>query len=228
MWAANGILPGLLASECSRYGVRFVHVSSAAVQGRISSLDSTTEMNPFSAYSASKARGEVEALRCDSTVIYRPPGVHGFDRKVTRTIARLARSQFTSVAGDGSANSPQALIENVGDAIAFLAVSNVTPPAIVAHPSEGVTTGGLLEDLGGRRPARVSPRLARAAVAAAFGAAQTLPSAAGHARRLEMLWFGQSQSPSWLTGEGWVPVLGRDAWRDLGRRLAIEIPSEGN
>ena len=38
--AANGVLPGLIAAACVRAGVgRLVHVSSAAVQGRLPMLD---------------------------------------------------------------------------------------------------------------------------------------------------------------------------------------------
>lgn len=221
--AANGILPGILAAECSRRGVRFVHVSSAAVQGRRHTLDSSPETAPFSPYSESKARGESESLRYKSSIVYRPPGVHGVDRGATRAIARLARSSFSSVAGNGSANSAQAIIGNVGDAIAFLTVCEETPPPIVAHPSEGVTTGSLLEDLGGRRPLQLPKIVARGFVTAAFVLARMHPSLLGHARRLEMLWFGQRQSSSWLSDAGWIAELQREAWRELGRTLADDI-----
>lgn len=227
LFAANSVLPGMLAAECSLELVRFVHVSSAAVQGRKPTLDSTTEVFPFSAYSESKACGEKKSLRFASTVVYRPPGVHGADRAVTRAIARLARSRLSCVAGDGSANSAQALIGNVADAIAFLAVSQESPPAIVAHPSEGVTTGGLLEDLGGGRPRRIPQPVARGLVSAAFVIARLRPSFVGHARRLEMLWIGQEQSRSWLTDAGWTAPEDRQAWRKLGRRLADDNPTEG-
>ncbi|MBB1039789.1 NAD(P)-dependent oxidoreductase [Dietzia sp. DQ11-44] len=223
MLAANGILPGLLAAECSQRGVRFVHVSSAAVQGRRHTLDSTPEMAPFSPYSESKARGESESLQYATTVVYRPPGVHGVDRGATRAIARLARSRFSSVAGSGSAASAQALIGNVGDAIAFLAICEEGPPPIVAHPSEGVTTGGLLVDLGDRHPLKIPSVIARSLVTVAFILARVRPSVHGHARRLEMLWFGQRQNKSWLTDAGWVARSQRDAWRVLGRILADDI-----
>ncbi|MFI8592690.1 NAD-dependent epimerase/dehydratase family protein [Dietzia maris] len=226
--AANGILPGLLAAECSLLGVRFVHVSSAAVQGRRRMLDSTSETAPFSPYSESKALGERESLRHPLTVVYRPPGVHGVDRETTKAIARLARSRYSSVAGRGTAPSAQALIENVGDAIAFLAISREAPPPIVTHPSEGVTTGGLLEDLGARQPLRIPRGVARCLVASAYIISRARPSLLGHARRLEMLWFGQGQSPSWLSIAGWVAEHNPDAWRHLGRRLADDIQQKDN
>lgn len=220
LMAANGTLPGLLANACSAIGVRFVHVSSAAVQGRATTLDSSSITQPFSPYSESKAAGESNVLKFENTVIYRPPGVHGADRQVTRTIARLARSRFSTVASDGSNNSAQALIENVADAIAFLATCEQTPPRIVAHPSEGLTTKSLLENLGGRRPTVLPRALARATVALGFAGGRILPSMLGHARRIEMLWFGQKQAASWLTQAGWTAQKGPEAWRELGRRLA--------
>lgn len=220
LMAANSSLPGLLANACSAAGVRFVHVSSAAVQGRALALDSSSTTQPFSPYSESKASGESNVLKFENTVIYRPPGVHGADRQVTKTIARLARSRFSTVAADGSNNSAQALIENVADAIAYLATCEQTPPRIVAHPSEGLTTRSLLENLGGKEPMTLPRSLARITVALGFAGGRILPSMLGHARRLEMLWFGQDQAVSWLTQAGWTAQKGPEAWRELGRRLA--------
>lgn len=217
---ANAILPGLLARQCETAGVRFVHVSSAAVQGRKQTLDSTTEYHPFSPYSVSKVKGEIAALRHQDTVVYRPPGVHGPSRDVTKAIARVARSRFASVAGRGDANSAQALIENVGDAIAFLAVCHSRPPSIVSHPSEGISTAELMRALGGRNPVSLPVPAVRILISAAFAGSAVYQPMRGHARRLEMLWLGQDQAPSWLTDAGWEPPLDRTAWYMLGGRLA--------
>lgn len=221
--AANAALPGILSATCAERNVRFVHVSSAAVQGRLPVLDASDRRAPFSAYSESKALGEVAALKHPQTVIYRPPGVHGADRRVTRAIARVARSPFSTVAGDGSNFTAQALIGNVGDAIAFLATCEQTPPAIVSHPSEGLTTSELLEHLGGRKPKRIPTALAQTVVSVAICASRIVPSVAGHARRVEIMWFGQEQAPSWLTSAGWEPAEPQSSWPALGRRLSIEL-----
>ncbi|MGI8716429.1 MAG: NAD-dependent epimerase/dehydratase family protein [Lapillicoccus sp.] len=219
--AANAMLPGYLGMAATLGGVpRFVHVSSAAVQGRTRVLDSSASVTPFSPYSRSKALGEQLARRAHTgTVVYRPPGVHGADRRVSRVMARVARSPLASVARPGSSPTPQTLLANVGDAIAFLATTTAQPPAIVAHPSEGLTTAGLMVLLGGRPPREVPRALARVVVAILSASAQAVPQAAANARRLEMLWFGQSQAPSWLTQAGWSPPAGRAAWQELGRQL---------
>ena len=220
--AANAMLPGYLAMAATLGGVpRFVHVSSAAVQGRTRVLDSSPSVTPFSPYSRSKALGERLARKAHTgTVVYRPPGVHGADRRVSRVMARVARSPLSSVARPGTSPTPQTLLANVGDAIAFLATTTTQPPAIVAHPSEGLTTAGLLVLLGGRPPREVPRALARVVVAVVTASAHAVPQVAANARRLEMLWFGQSQAPSWLTHAGWSPPAGRDAWQELGRLLA--------
>ncbi|WP_194860231.1 NAD(P)-dependent oxidoreductase [Dietzia sp. SYD-A1] len=228
MMGANAVLPGLIAEIAAVSRVRFVHVSSAAVQGRRPVLDASSEMAPFSPYSESKAAGERAALVHPNTIVYRPPGVHGAQRRVTRAIARLARSPMSSVAGTGSANTAQALIENVGDAIAFLATCSAQPPTVVSHPTEGLTAASLLEDLGGKRPRHIPQPLARAIVDSSFIVAKAWPGINGAARRLEMLWFGQGQAPSWLTTAGWTPPSPRSTWRAIGRALTYEPERKDN
>jgi len=113
----------------------------------------------------------------------------------------------------------------VADAVAFLATTEAQPPAIVAHPSEGLTTASVLTFLGGRRPLEIPRTLAKAAVAVLTACGKVLPQVAANARRVEMLWFGQPQASSWLTEAGWSPPAGHDAWRELGRLLA-KSPAE--
>lgn len=220
VWA-NHDLPRLVASVAGELGLRLVHVSSAAVQGRRPRLDSTPEHAPFSPYSASTAAGERVVLdQAGEVCVYRPPGVHGPDRPVTRTLVRLARGPWATVAAPGTQNSPQALIENVTDAVAFLATTDQSLPRIVHHPSEGLTVSSLLRLLGGREPRRVPRSVASATVRTAFAAARLRPGLEGHARRLEMLWHGQDQAPSWLTEAGWRAPSGADRWAELGRSVA--------
>lgn len=220
--AANIMVPGYLAMAASTADVpRFVQVSSAAVQGRTRLLDSSSSMAPFSPYSQSKALGELLARKAHpGTVAYRPPGVHGPGRRVTQMTARIARSSISSVAQPGSSPTPQALLTNVADAIAFLALSEAQPPAIVAHPCEGLTTATVLTFLGGHKPIVIPRPMAKALVALLAAGGKAMPQLAANARRVEMLWFGQSQAPSWLTEAGWSPPAGHDAWEELGRMLA--------
>ena len=225
MMAANGVLPGVLASACRVAGVRLVHVSSAAVQGRASILDESTRVAPFSVYSASKVAGEraVLAIRdrgvCD---VYRPPGVHAAHRSVTRAIGRVARSGLSCTTAPGSDNTAQALLGNVADAVAFLALTELAVPHIVAHPSEKLTTAELLTLLGGHRP-RLLPRpVTRAVVVTASAAGRMSPRVAANARRLEVLWFGQDQATSWLSRAGWEAPISRSGWAQIGSVLRSE------
>lgn len=228
LMAANAVLPAVLARAVRSAGVpRFVHVSSAVVQGAAPRLDQSTQTAAFSAYSRSKVLGELLAqeLAAPATVVYRPPSVHAPDRRVSQMTARIARSPVSSVARPGSSPSPQTLLQNVADAIAFLATTEAQPPPIVAHPSEGLTTASVLTYLGGRQPFEIPRTLAKAAVAVLTACGRVLPQAAANARRVQMLWFGQPQAASWLTEAGWSPPAGHDAWRELGRLLA-KSPAE--
>ncbi|SER73200.1 Nucleoside-diphosphate-sugar epimerase [Pedococcus cremeus] len=224
--AANGVLPGVLAAATAQgqRPARLVHVSSAVVQGRLAVLDASTATQPFSAYASSKVLGEelVRELAPLHSVIYRPPSVHAADRRVTRMTGRIARSALATVARPGSTPSPQALAPNVGSAIAFLSTCEQTPPQIVAHPWEGLSTARLMEALGGRPPREVPRSLAKAAVELLETAGRALPQLSANARRIEMLWFGQSQARSWLTDAGWQPAAGLLEWEALGRQLRDE------
>nr|WP_255583693.1 hypothetical protein [Dietzia sp. ANT_WB102] len=130
--------------------------------------------------------------------------------------AKIAGSPFATVAAPGSQHSPQALIGNVASAIAFLATTDMNPPAIVIHPWEGLTSFDVLELLGDKRPVIVPRAVARGVCDGLELAGRKIPVVAANARRVEMLWFGQNQADSWLTSAGWTPPYGRDAWRELG------------
>lgn len=214
LYGANALLPALLAAATPS-DARFVHISSAAVQGRREVLDESEHMAPFSPYSASKALGEVvvRELRPDA-VRFRPTSVQGADREVTHALVRLLSSPLASVAGAGVRPTPQVSVENVADAAAFLALAAESPPGVVLHPSEQLTTADLVRLLGRREPRHIPVRLARAVVGAAYLTGSAVPTLRGTARRLEMLWFGQSQGCSWLDGR-WTPVKGIEWWMEL-------------
>ncbi|WP_349826734.1 NAD-dependent epimerase/dehydratase family protein [Brevibacterium litoralis] len=215
LYGANALLPSLLSRVSDEVGARFVHVSTAAVQGRARVLDESTTVHPFSPYSASKALGERMVLAHPGHVVFRPTSVQGAERRVTASLRRIARSRLASVASPGTDPTPQVHVDNVADAIAFTALSEDPPPAIVLQPADGLTTASLLEILGGHRPIRVPRVFARGVVAGLFGAGRIAPRFTGIARRVEMLWFGQDQAPGWLDGR-WEPVVGRAEWEALG------------
>lgn len=226
LMAANGALPGVLAAACASAPgrVRFVHVSSAAVQGRTKRLDASDRTDAFSAYSRSKIVGEQAALRFapGQVVVYRPPGVHAADRPTTQRLAQVAASPWSTVAGPGDRPTPQALRANVASAVTFLATTREPAPSVVTHPSEGVTTAALMQMLGGRQPRRVAAPLGRAVTALLFAGGRFLPSLSANARRVELMLFGQEQAASWLVEAGWEPPETEDAWWALGRNLRGE------
>lgn len=211
LFGANALLPAVIARAVEP-SQRFVHVSSAAVQGRRPVLDESDEREPFSPYSASKALGE-EAVRAlaPSAVVYRPTSVQGAGRQVTASLTKVLRSPIASVAA-GDNPTPQVVVDNVGDAAAFLALSDEQPPPVVLHPWEGLTTRDLYRVFDGRRPVVLPRWLARLLVGVGHLVGRFSGAVAGVVRRVEMLWFGQAQSGSWLEGR-WQPPLSWEAWR---------------
>lgn len=211
LFGASALLPAVIARALEPTQ-RFVHVSSAAVQGRRPVLDESDEREPFSPYSASKALGE-EALRASapSAVVYRPTSVQGEGRAVTASLAKVLRSPIASVAS-GDHPTPQVLVDNVGDAAAFLALSDEQPPPVVLHPWEGLTTRELYRVFDGRRPVVLPSWFARLLVGVGHLVGRFSGAVAGVVRRVEMLWFGQAQSGSWLEGR-WQPPLSWESWR---------------
>lgn len=213
MVGANALLP-LVAAHARPTGTRLVHVSSVAVQGRGGVLDEAARYAPFSPYSASKVLGEQVLEDCSEVVVFRPTSVHGLGREVTRTLIRVLSSPIASVAGPGDLPTPQVLVQNVADAVAFVTLSLETPPRVVLQPSEQVTARDLVRMLGHREPRHVPISLARLLVGISNGIGRWSGPIAGASRRLEMMWFGQEQSRSWLDGR-WTPPVGREGWTEL-------------
>lgn len=210
---ANALLP-LVVAAARPPGSRYVHVSSAAVQGRRSIIDETSELAPFSAYSQSKALAERALADRPNVVLYRPTSVHGPGRDVTRALVRILSSPLATVAGRGDRPTPQVLVSNVADGIAFVSLCPQTPPRVVLHPWEGLTAADLVRLLGGREPRHVPERLARLVVEGANRLGRRQSAIAGLARRLEMMWFGQSQVQGWLQCH-WSPPVGHEGWDSL-------------
>lgn len=220
--AANAMLPGVLAAASRQAGVsRFVHVSSAAVQGDIAVLDASFAGNPTSPYARAKWLGEKMVLEHGGrgAVVYRPAGVHGANRAVTRRLATYARSPLAVVAA-GVHPTPQALVADVASAVAFVATTSNGVPAVVAHPWAGLTTVSLLEALGGRKPHTVPRPVGRLLVALAGLRPPRESSGSATRRRVELLLFGQRQAQSWLIEAGWQPVTHPGDWLRLARQVA--------
>ena len=217
LFASNALLPLAVLRSCQEVGVqRFVHISSAAVQGDTPILDSATSYRPLSPYARSKVLGEQWLLHeirdIPRVVIYRPQGVHAADRAVTRSIRRLGALSLLPVAGDGSRPAPQALVANVGDAIAFLATSKTDPPTIVHHPWEGLSCEEFVYAISGQKPWRIHDQIAKWVVGFAAMGEQFLPYVAPHRRRFQVLSLGQSIGPSWLDEVGWKAPYQKANW----------------
>lgn len=193
---ANAALPLFLASACDRAGVRrLVHVSSGAVRGTYP-LDDSETMHPNTRYGLSKAVGEalLRSANVQTEVIrYRPPSVQGSERALTQKLARFARSPLASVAAPGNDPTPQTNAERVGECVRVLSDLDMRPPAVVAHPWEGVTTSQVLAELGGRSPRQINRRAARALLDAGYLAGAVLRGLVPHVRRADLLLFGQTQ-----------------------------------
>lgn len=220
MLGANALLPSFLARAAQSAAVRrMVHVSSAAVQGRMV-LDESENLQPQSRYGASKAYAE-QLIRSETTidiVRYRPTSVQGVGRGVTRSLMRLAQSPAALIATPGSDPSPQTSVEQVARAVCILADLDETPPAVVLHPWEQATTRSVLADLGGREPRAIGRASATRVVSAGYAAARVSPHIRGHVRRLDMMLFGQAQVSGWL--EARLAPLDHDWLKSIRQELA--------
>lgn len=218
LYGANALLPTLLARACGQVGVeRYVHLSSAAVQGGAGQLDETPRTAPFSPYSHSKALGErlLLAEPPADRVLFRSTWVHDPDRPNTRALIRVARSPASCVAGDGSAPTPQVLARDIADSVAHLALRRAPVPPIVLQPHNGMTTGLLLWLLGNREPRHLPPRAAAALSRALAGYGRLGLRANAHARRVHLLLFGRQQVAGWLAEQGVVPGVRVEEWQRL-------------
>ena len=218
LMGANALLPLFLVRAATLAGMtRFVHISSAAVQGR-RMLDESERLQPENRYALSKALGE--ALLRDTPALdvirYRPTSVQGSERSVTRQLMRLAESPLAAVAAPGDDPSPQIPLTQVSDAVSLLVDPSERPPKVVLHPWVGTTTRSVLADLGGKEPRVVNRVVAGQAVALAYAAARVLASLRAHARRLDMMMFGQTQDDGWLNdrlepaSDGWLRECRRE------------------
>lgn len=210
---ANALLPVVAALAATGFGAsRFIHLSSAAVQGRAVMLDETADTYPFSPYSVSKTLGEQALTLAASggdllpSVIVRATSVQGEGRRTTAALARLARSPLASVAAPGTAASPVTSVEALAELVLTLGHYESPLPPLVLQPWEGLTVRSVLEAAGGR-PRALPRALCRSVVGSGYAASRLLGGRLdGQVRRVELMWFGQAQVPGWAVENGLVPV----------------------
>ncbi len=223
LFGANSLLPGVVSVAARQAGARrFIHLSSISVQGRMDPLDETMQHRVNSPYSNSRSLGEriIEGPDHDHAMILRLPPVHNTTRSNTRKLGRVARSPLSSTAGRGDRPTPLVLLENVGAAVEFLAAYEGKAPKVVLQPTGGITTERLLELLGDRKPWHIPVSLAKLVTALLLLAGRRSASIHTLGRRIELMWLGQGQKPSWLTEAGFVsPVNVEQGWATLGRAL---------
>jgi nucleoside-diphosphate-sugar epimerase len=203
LYGANTLLPLVIEEGARLAGLeRFIHISSAAVQGRLPRLTETATFAPTSAYARSKAMAEQALLAqgWGGTVILRATSVHGVERAISRKLMRLAHSPACVVASPGSAPTPQVHVSQVARAVGLLADLGLKPPALVLQPWEGFTTRSFFEMFApGRTPHQLPAWACRPALAGAYALGRITPSSVwANIRRAEMLLFGQEQEPGWL------------------------------
>jgi len=244
LFAANAVQPAIAALAAFEAGVRrFVHISSAAVQGRLDPLDETSRHLPLSPYARSKVAGEQALSNAAQRtgagpaemVVYRPPSVYGPGRPATHALARLvARLPAFPIGGRGDQPVPLALIGNVAAGIVH-AATMAHPAEVILQPWEGLTSRSLLELFGARRFVPIPERLVRAGLRLAGNV--HAPELASRLRWLELTLAGQGIHAEALAASGFVLPLGRDAWArmveqellrgDLRAAVPAPIPDSG-
>ncbi|MBD8485240.1 NAD-dependent epimerase/dehydratase family protein [Frigoribacterium sp. CFBP 8759] len=214
---ANAVLPLVALAAARRSGARrFVHLSSAAVQGPVPVLDESTRTLPFSPYSQSKAWGEqllvearAEGAPDDVTevVVVRATSVQGPGRPTTDRLRRLAASPLASVASPGDAPTPVTSVAALAEFVTAVGTFDGIVPAVVLQPWEGLTVSSVLEAAGGRSPRRLPRLLCRFVVGSARVVSRLIGGRlAGPIRRVELMWFGQGQTSGWAESVGIRPT----------------------
>lgn len=216
---SNAVLPAVLALAARDGGVRrFLHISSAVVQGRLP-LDDRYVYQVLSPYARSKAEGErtlghLRAHGAMEVVIYRPPSVISWKRSTAAVILRIARLPIVPVIREG-VPLPTALLENVATIVLHLA-SVENPAEVYAHPWEGMTTGSLLRAASGdRTPKIVQFPWLDGCAERVFDLLCRVQRIAPSARRAEILIRGQVQK-STLASEALPGFIGPEGYLKLG------------
>lgn len=217
---ANALLPAVIAVAARAAGVtRFVHLSSASVQGHRRVIDESSDRAPFSAYSRSKALGEevLELLALDSAaspfasavssiVTVRATSVQGLSRPTTTSFVKVARSPLASVASPGTAPTPVSSINALAWFVVETGSCTAAVPPLVLQPWEGLSVTDVLSAAGGRKPLSLPQWLCRTVLKCGYVVSGFLGERLhGPIRRVELMWFGQEQAPGWAQNAGLVP-----------------------
>lgn len=224
---ANALLPVVAAHAAEQAGVRrFIHLSSAAVQGAQRILDDSPRTAPFSPYSRSKACGEI-GLRAftegrgtgTEVIVIRATSVQGPGRPTTRSLQSIARTPLSSVAHPGTHRSAVSSVAGLARFVSDVAESpRDLGGRILLQPWEGATVRNVLTVAGDRVPARIPQWTATVVVAAGQLIGHAIPKFAGLSRRLEVMWFGQDQEPLFYDDIG--SARGREMTDELRRVLS--------
>lgn len=205
LYGANTLLPSFLAIAATRAEVgRVIHLSSAAVQGNRMILDETLDLDPSSAYSRSKALGELGLIALRNKLktnpdlttdisIVRATSVQGPERRTTAKIIRIARSWVSSVAYPGNQPSVVSSVNGLSSYIEEVGEWRGPLPAVVLQPWEGLSVTDVLLSAGGRTPITLPRWLCAVLVWIGKFIGVFIPKLYGFSRRVEVLWFGQQQ-----------------------------------
>jgi UDP-N-acetylmuramyl pentapeptide phosphotransferase/UDP-N-acetylglucosamine-1-phosphate transferase/dTDP-4-dehydrorhamnose reductase len=212
LFGANALLPLVVALAADQAGAtRYLHLSSAAVQGRKQLLDETLDLAPFSPYSRSKALGEqalCEFIAGDAPhvgpeiAIIRATSVQGSGRKTTESLARIARSRLSSVARPGTQPTVVSSLRGLVEFVLKVGMFQSSVPTIVLQPWERLSARDVLEIAGGRPPLLLPRFICRFIIVTCFALGGALVPFKGVARRLELMWFGQAQDAAWARSVG--------------------------
>lgn len=214
LFGANSLLPLVVAraatlARCRRY----IHLSSAAVQGRRRVLDESSVVAPFSAYSESKAIGEQALLDYSAptegtdsldVVIVRATSVQGAGRSTTVQLQKLARSPLASVARPGNQPTVVSSLDGLVRFLTHVGKCAGQVPRIVLQPWEGATTREVLLHAGGREPKQLPAWLCSGFVTVGYLVGRVLSPINGLTRRVELMWFGQEQEAAWAERIGFI------------------------
>ena len=222
LFAANALLPAVVAAAANVAGVtRMVHISTAAVQGRLDPLDESDRHLPLTPYAASKAEAEsfffdpsTHRQRPPETIVYRPTSVQGSTQKSTQALARLlSHLPLAPVGGNGSSPLPLSLIENVAAGVVF-AAQMPNPPAIVLQPDERVTSLLLLTIFGARHIIHLPPIVVDS-ILYPLATITAGPRFTARLRWIELLLKGQRIHAGRLETAGYVAPVDYQGWTTL-------------
>lgn len=215
LYGANSLLPVVIAEAAKRAEVhKFVHISSAAVQGNKEILDESPSVDAFSAYSRSKALGEQAIalwnqretqrhMKQLQVVIIRATSVQGPGRPTTTTLKQVARSRLASVAKPGDQPSVVSSLAGLSKFVVSVGSCMELSPQILIQPWEGASVRDVMQLAGeGRSPMMIPGSLARTGVNLLKVCGFLHPRFRGLARRLEVMWFGQNQIAGWAIENG--------------------------